>query len=126
MSKTELAFEATWRGMNQNIEVNLPIILFQENAIYIAYCPALEISGYGNSDSEAKESFETVLGEFLLYVTNKNTLIPVLKELGWKVKSNRPLIPPSLDQLTAENQNVKNIFDNYNYQIIDKSISLSA
>lgn len=127
MSKTELAFEGTWKGMNQKIEVNIPLIIFQEDNVHIVYCPALELSGYGYSESEAKASFETALSEFLLYVTRKNTLATVLTGLGWRIKSkNKPMIPPSLDELSAGNESVKNILDNIPHQIFNRSVSLSA
>lgn len=127
MSKTELAFEGTWKGMNQKIEVNIPLIIFQEDNVHIVYCPALELSGYGYSESEAKASFETALSEFLLYVTRKNTLETVLAGLGWHVRSkNKPMIPPSLDELSAANESVKNILNNIPHQIYNRSVSLSA
>lgn len=127
MSKTELAFEGTWKGMNQKIEVNIPLIVFQEEAVHIVYCPALELSGYGYSETEAKASFETALSEFLLYVTRKNTLETVLTGLGWQIRSkNKPMIPPSLDELSNGNENVKNILDNIPHQIYNRSVSFSA
>ncbi len=127
MPKTELAFEGTWKGMNQKIEVNIPLIIFQEEAVHIVYCPALELSGYGYSETEAKASFETALSEFLLYVTRKDTLETVLTGLGWQIRSkNKPMIPPSLDELSDGNENVKNILDNIPHQIYNRSVSFSA
>jgi hypothetical protein len=66
---------------NTLIEVSLPVVLFKENNIHIAYCPAVNVYGYGESDSEAKKSFEISLSEFFRYT------ITLLSTKSWTVKN---------------------------------------
>jgi len=73
MSKEKI-FTANWIAGDNNIDVKLPIIIFKENDIDIAYCPALDLSGYGSDESSALESFNISLREFLNYILNKKTL----------------------------------------------------
>lgn len=49
----------------------------------IIYSPALDLSGYGNTINEAKESFKIALEEFIRYTLNENTFNDVMKKLGW-------------------------------------------
>ena len=58
------------RGYN----VKVSVVQFKEDQAVIIYCPALDLSGYGNTDTEARHSFETVLFEYIRYADNKGTL----------------------------------------------------
>lgn len=55
------------------MQVDLALILFEEDGSQIAYCQALDVSGYGNDEEEAKRSFEISLSEFFRYLINKKT-----------------------------------------------------
>ena len=66
--------------------VGLSLVEFEEENVTIVYSPALDLSGYGYSQEEAKQSFSEALNEFLRYTTNKNSLDKVLKDLGWAIK----------------------------------------
>ena len=50
-----------------DITLKLNVILFKKDGIFIANCPALDLLGYGKTESEAKKSFEVVWDEFLTY-----------------------------------------------------------
>lgn len=58
-----------------NVTVNVPVLSFKEDNANIIYCPALDLSGSGNTESEAKESFEIVVTESLKYSVRKNLRI---------------------------------------------------
>jgi hypothetical protein len=64
----------------------LALVEFEEGNVTIVYSPALDLSGYGYSPEEAKQSFSEALQEFFRYTNNKNTLDKVLKDLGWAIK----------------------------------------
>lgn len=55
------------KEIKMNSDKNPPVIIFRENNFVIAYCPTLELSGYGYSEKEARDSFDIVLSEFLKY-----------------------------------------------------------
>ena len=59
-----LGFQGTWGHGGVKIKVTVDLISFEEAENVIYYCPAFDLSGYGNSEHEAKQSFEVVIGEF--------------------------------------------------------------
>ncbi len=68
------------------VAVNLDVILETEHGITTAYCPALELSSYGDDEDDAQKSFEVVLQDFLEYTMEKGTLERELLRLGWTLK----------------------------------------
>ena len=44
--------------------VGLSLVEFEEDNVIIIYSPALDLSGYGNSEIEAKNSFSEAFNEF--------------------------------------------------------------
>ena len=66
---------------NGKYHVGLSLVEFEEDNVTIIYSPALDLSGYGYSQPEAKQSFWEALPEFLRYTNNKKTLDKVLKDL---------------------------------------------
>lgn len=109
-----------------SIRVQLPIINFEENGCKVMYCPALDLSGYGMSDDEAKESFRITLEEFFRYTINKKTLDKVLTKLGWVKKSPRRISPPTMDIMLSKNRNFRNIFNKYSFTKTNASIAIPA
>jgi hypothetical protein len=59
MNRTGI-FSGTW---NESQEINVPISIFNEGEHVIVHCPAWDISGYGNTEDEAKDSFVIVMTE---------------------------------------------------------------
>jgi len=97
----------------KTIEVILSVVLFKENDTTIAYCPALDLYGYGYTESEAKESFDIAFSEFLSYALNKKTLEKELLKLGWvrKSKTSKKLNPPTLVDTLSKNKELQKIFN---------------
>jgi hypothetical protein len=52
-----------------HLESKVPVVLFQEDGMWFAHCAALEITGYGNGEQEARESFEVMLKEYFRYAS---------------------------------------------------------
>ncbi len=68
---------------NKNaINLNVQVILFEENGIWVAYCPALELSSCGDDDNDAKKTFEQEMRIFLKETDRKGTLERYLLKLG--------------------------------------------
>lgn len=122
----EAHFTGTWNNGRNNIQVDVPLIIFEEDGSKIVYCPPLDISGYGNTEEEAVESFKICLGEFLNYTLNKKTFYSEMKRLGWKVKekSHKPMTPPPMSMLLDSNDNFSRIFNNFPFRKINESILL--
>ena len=68
------------------IKVGIEVLLGKEGDYFTAYCPALELSSYGNSEEEARKNFETELSIFVDETEKGGTLEKILLKLGWCLK----------------------------------------
>lgn len=109
---------------NARINVKLAVVLFKENNVHIAYCPAVNVYGYGDSDSEAKKSFEVSLSEFFRYTINKKTLGSELEALGWTVKPGDKFSPPDISTSLNKNTDFKTIFNTKSFSKFDKGFAI--
>ena len=53
---------------SEKVSSELAIFLFREDDNFIAYSPALDLSGYGKTEEDARNSFNIVLKEYFDYV----------------------------------------------------------
>jgi hypothetical protein len=118
----------TWSGGRNMVKCKLPIIIFEEGNCHIFYCPALDLSGYGNTESEASNSFNKVLSEYFRYTMNKGTLSEDLRRHGWTLRTSlkKRATPPSLGKLLETNEDFSRIFNNHDFRKIDKEIRIPA
>lgn len=84
-----LSFNGKYEEGDTQITIKVGVYLFKEDNTFIAYCPALDMSGYGESEIEAKKSFEQSMMMYVEYCVHKNTLVADLKEHGWDIKSKK-------------------------------------
>lgn len=68
MAKNSLA-----RNRN-SISINVQVVLFQEEDLWVAYCPPLELSSYGDDQEDAKAAFDEAMDIFLKETDRKGTL----------------------------------------------------
>jgi hypothetical protein len=111
------------------LDFEIPLISFIDDNTHIIYCPVLDLSGYGNDETEARKSFDTVLEEFLAYTNNKKTLWTDLKNLGWTIKKSKKkpeATPPPLSALLDTNEEFSRIFNNYPFKKYNTAITLPA
>lgn len=115
-------------GIGGSIKFNLPFIIFEEDNTHFCYCPALDLTGYGNTEQEAISSISTVLEDYFDYTVKKRTLTTDLKRLGWHVKNSlrKKMTPPDTVDLLRKNREFKRVFDNLNYKKIDREINIPA
>ena len=102
------------------------MIIFEEDNCIITFCPALDLSGYGSTESEANHSFEETLSEYFKYTVNKKTLAEDLKKLGWTIRKNlrKDPIPPSLGDLLESNEDFKRIFNTHEFRKRNTTINI--
>lgn len=113
---------------DQKFQVGLSLVEFNEDDVVIIYSPALDLSGYGHSQEEAKNSFSESLNEFFRYTNNKNTLNSVLKELGWSIKGTKknPKFNPPLDSdLVTSNSLFNDIVNHKNYRVSRQEVEFA-
>jgi predicted RNase H-like HicB family nuclease len=86
----------------ETIQASLPIIIGREDDTYIAYCPALDLSTYADSEEEVKQAFEEVLGIFLEETERLGTFEKELLRLGWQVAMTKRLLAPPREARVPE------------------------
>jgi hypothetical protein len=121
-------FEGTWQHGDKKVAIKLSLIIFEEDGNTVVYCPALDLSGYGQTESDATESFKVVTSEYMLYATNKNTLLNDLKAHGWILpkQKKQTFIPPDISTLLTTNSEFNRIFNHFPYRKIDQEFAIPA
>jgi hypothetical protein len=109
-------------------EIRATLQLFyyvDENDLHVLYCPALDLTGYGDDLDKAKASFDIVLEGYLRYTVNKGTLFEDLKKHGWKVKEkNKKASSPTVQDLLQRNKDFSALINNKSIQTFDKSVEI--
>lgn len=67
------------------VEVQLVVLVLQESNTFIAYCPALNLSTYGDSIADVKEAFDDLITSYLEDCARMGTLDSDLKAHGWNM-----------------------------------------
>lgn len=102
---------ARYSDGNKQVELDVAIFLWEEDSVFYAYSPALDLTGYGLSQEEAKESFKIVLHEFIVYTHNKKTIFSELEKLGWAVnKRKKRVVSPDFEDMLNENEHFKHLY----------------
>ncbi len=102
---------AKYSDGKKSIELNISIFLWEEGSIFYTYSPALDLTGYGYSKEEARESFETMLQEFLVYTNHKKTIFKELEKLGWAVnKKKKRVVSPDFEDMLSDNEHFKELY----------------
>ncbi len=88
MSRTE-------QRVRLSFKVNVDVYIAEEEEQWVAYCPMLEVSSYGDSEEEAREMFEEAVEIFIEETARRGTLERELLRMGWTLAST-DYRPPSL------------------------------
>lgn len=123
-----LNFSGQLTSNQSNFDVFVNLFQFEEDGNTIIYSPAFDLSGYGKTESDAKESFQTVLSEFISYTVNKNTIVQELKRLGWNVKGSdlkgKSFKTPGLSDLIQKNGYLQEILNEKEFTKFDHTVSV--
>jgi hypothetical protein len=79
---------------DQSIEVQLGVLIFQEGDSYLAYCPALQLSTYGDSVPDVKEAFEDMISSYAEDCLKAGTLEKDLIAHGWQLQQASGIVEP--------------------------------
>ncbi|HEY2582069.1 MAG TPA: hypothetical protein VGI43_09685 [Mucilaginibacter sp.] len=102
--------QANYEDGDHAVTVGLTLVLWEEDGISYQYSPELDLTGYGHSKTEAKDSFEHVLEDFIKYTLHKKTIFDELERLGWTTnKKKKRLKAPEEEQLLQDNETYKNL-----------------
>lgn len=79
------------------VQVQVDVLLFEEHGSFVAYCPALELSSYGDDAEDAKKAFDGAMKIFIKETTQKGSLEKYLLKLGWQLQQKPKMIyqPPT-------------------------------
>lgn len=118
-------FQGVYRDNKRKYKALLPLISFKDGEAIIIYSPALDISGYGSTEQEAKQSFGEAIEEFFKYTLNKGTFEEELKRLGWKcVKRNEKYNPPKFNESLANNDRLNEIINNREFNKYNENVEV--
>ena len=117
-----------WISSKNRIKCNLPLIIFKEDDTVITFCPALDLSGYGSTEKEAKRSFEITLSEYFRYTVNKKTLAEDLTKHGWTIRKSlrKAPVPPTMEHLLQNNEDFCRIFNTHDFQKRSTTVDIPA
>jgi hypothetical protein len=124
-------FEGEYKHKSLTANIKLLLIHFKDDQnIHFIYSPHLDLTGYGESLKEAKESFKIAFEDFIDYTIKKKTLGKVLAKLGWQVKGSvknpRKAIVPSITDVIKDNDYVSEIFDKYPVKTYHQKVGIPA
>ena len=75
----EYIFEGKFQNREAGVKVKLLLFSFEnENKVNFIYSPHLDLTGYGNSIKDARDSFKIVLEDFIDYTLKKKYLVKCL------------------------------------------------
>ena len=125
---TDFIFDAELKVPKGNISAHLDLYSFLDKNIHILYCPALDMSGYGETEEDAQKSFEEVFTTSMAYMVTENSLHDDLKKHGWNIrgKKSHDLKSPKFEDMYKTNKDFKDIIDNKPYQKIYKDVCIPA
>lgn len=125
---SNLSFKGEFKDGATKITIKVGVYLFREDNVFIAYCPALDMSGYGENENEAKKSFEQSMSIYVEYCIRKNTLVADLKKHGWDIKSKRQrkIKSPDISAMMDKIPEFKDIVENKDYVKYSENIGIPA
>lgn len=74
------------RKSKDSIKLQIDVLIIKEEDYIVAYCPALELSSYGKSQSEAKVAFATEIKIFIEETSKNGNLEKYLLKQGWTLQ----------------------------------------
>jgi len=121
-----LGHTSQYRDGRNWVNVKLSLIEFEEDGLYFVYSPALDLTGYGKTEVEAKESYNIAMEEFLTYTTHKETVFEELERLGWTISKKKKISAPSLPELLQSRSYLEEIFTEKQFRKTDENVAIPA
>ena len=89
------------------ISVSLPVQFIKDGDVFVAYCPALDISTQADTFEEAQKMFSELVHIFTDELIKMGTLEEVLTSCGWvKTGKKKQWTPPSIDFIKEQTQTI--------------------
>lgn len=110
---------------SEGINSQLAVFIFKEDDNFIAYSPALDLSGYGKTEDEARESFNLVMKEYFDYGINEGTLYQDLKKHGWNIQHDK-CETPLISVLLSQNTDFSDILENKDFKKYNEPLHIPS
>ena len=122
----QLNFSGKLDYKGNSVNVSLGMYLFKEDESYILYCPALDLSAYGDTEEQAKNNFTDIFAITIKYMLNKNTIKEDLIKHGWQIKSlkQKKIKAPSFETMLKNNDSFREILENKEYTTYRQDIGI--
>jgi len=122
----QLNFSGRLDYKDKSVNVNLGMYLFKEGESYIVYCPALDLSAYGDSEEQAKESFTDVFEITIKYMLDENTMKEDLINHGWQIESlkQKKIKAPSFETMLKNNESFREILKEKEYTTYKQHVGI--
>ena len=91
---------------------------YPDGDMFIAYCPSLNLIGYGNGEENAKKDFEWMMDDYLNDMVTKGTLEEDLKNHGWTVVKES-FSEPKISDMMSKSDELKDFIDKGLYHRIN-------
>jgi hypothetical protein len=126
MSQLNFSGQLNYKG--NSVKVRLGMYLFKDGEAHIVYCPALDLSAYGDSEEQAKQSFADILGMTIKYMLNKRTMKDDLTKHGWQIKSlkQNKIKAPSFETMLKNNDSFREILEREEYMKYEQDINIPS
>ncbi len=111
------------------IKANLTLIGFKEGKTFLIYSPALDLTGYGKNEEEAKQSFHIMFEGFIDYATKKGTLKNELNRLDWQINGSAKMpkfTQPNFADLLIKNKDLYSLIDKKVYKKFNNPVEIPA
>ena len=122
----KIGHEAHYNDDKHSVNVKLSLIEFEEDGFFFVYSPALDLTGYGKTHEEARDSYNVAMEEFIKYTTNKKTIAEVLANLGWNVSKKKRISAPSLSELLQSRVYLEEIFTEKQFRKTDEEVNIPS
>ena len=77
------------------LTINIEVVIVKEGNYFVAYCPALELSSYGDTEQNAIKSFQEEADIFLEETHKQGTFEKYLLRNGWRlIQIPNPIYEP--------------------------------
>ena len=108
---------------NKGIQVKVSVFVYldtehPDNDMFIAYCPSLNLVGYGNGEENAKKDFEWVMNDYLSDMVSQGTLEEDLRNHGWTF-SQSVFSEPKISDMMTKDEDLKDFIDKGLYHRIN-------
>ena len=103
----------------------IEFLVFQENGVYVSYCPALDISSSGKSFNEAIGNFYEMFQLHIECCIENNTLHDDLLAHGW-VLDKEDVFPPKFSSLVRKKELQRLLNGSFGFEKVVGSVRIPA